>query len=127
MTTTIRLADYRPFPFRIEQVDLTFRLAPSATRVLSRLTLAATGGPADLRLDGENLLLIRAAIDGQPVALVPDATGLTVPAALLPPGPFTFEAEVEIAPEGNTALEGLYMSARPRGSARSPSTPTAPT
>jgi aminopeptidase N len=65
MTTTIRLADYRAFPFRIEQVDLTFRLVPTATRVQSRLHLVATDGPADLRLDGENLLLIRAAIDGQ--------------------------------------------------------------
>ncbi len=110
MTTTIRLADYRPFPFRVEAVDLTFRLAPTATRVLSRLRLAATQGPADLRLDGEKLTLIAASIDGTPVGLVPDATGLTIPAALLPPGPFTFEAEVQIAPEGNTALEGLYMS-----------------
>jgi aminopeptidase N len=110
MTTTIRLADYRPFPFRIEQVDLTFHLTPTATRVLSRLRFAATDGPADLRLDGENLVLVRAAIDGQIIAVTPDETGLTVPAALLPPGTFTFEAEVQIAPEGNTALEGLYMS-----------------
>jgi aminopeptidase N len=110
MTTTIRLADYRPFPFRIDQVDLTFRLAPSDTRVLSRLRLAAVAGPTDLRLDGENLRLVGAAIDGQTIAVTPDATGLTIPAALLPPGPFTFEAEVRIAPEGNTALEGLYMS-----------------
>jgi len=28
----------------------------------------------------------------------------------VPDGPFTWEAEVEIAPEANTALEGLYMS-----------------
>ena len=37
-------------------------------------------------------------------------TGLTIPAEALPDGPFTLETEVEIAPEANTALEGLYMS-----------------
>ncbi len=49
-------------------------------------------------------------LEGRALDLTPDATGLTVPAALLPEGPFTLESEVEIAPEGNTALEGLYMS-----------------
>ncbi len=33
-----------------------------------------------------------------------------MPAALLPQAPFVLETEVEIAPETNTALEGLYMS-----------------
>jgi aminopeptidase N len=35
---------------------------------------------------------------------------MTVPAGRLPKRPFTWEAEVEIDPEGNTALEGLYTS-----------------
>jgi aminopeptidase N len=111
---TIRLSDYRPFPFRIGAVDLTFRLSPDATRVLSRLTVLPGDRPgdaeADLRLDGEGLTLVRAAIDGQTIDVVPDATGLTVPRGLLPDAPFSFEAEVEIAPKSNTALEGLYMS-----------------
>jgi aminopeptidase N len=107
---TIRLADYRPFPFRIEQVELTFRLSPQATRVLSRIRFVPVAGPADLRLDGENLRLLSARIEGQPVVATPDSTGLTLPAAILPGGAFTFEAEVEIAPADNTALEGLYMS-----------------
>jgi aminopeptidase N len=61
-------------------------------------------------LDGEGLRLISAQIDGRVIDVIPDATGLTIPADLLPGGPFTLETEVEIAPEGNTALEGLYMS-----------------
>jgi len=108
--TTIRLADYRPFPFRIDQVELTFRLSPRATRVLSRIRFIPVASPSDLRLDGEGLRLLSAQIDGQPISAAPDATGLTLPAAILPSGPFTFEAEVEIAPADNTALEGLYMS-----------------
>ncbi|MXQ06651.1 aminopeptidase N [Alphaproteobacteria bacterium GH1-50] len=105
---TTRLADYRPFGWRVTEVHLTFRLAPGATRVLSRIRFAPLDhAPARMTLDGEGLTLISALIDGAPVS--PDLTtdGLTVD---VPPAPFLWEAEVEIAPEGNTALEGLYMS-----------------
>ena len=109
----IYLADYQPPAFLVEQVDLTFRLAPTTTRVQSRVRFvpnpAATPGQ-HLRLDGEGLRLISASIDGVAQNLTPDATGLTLDAATLPDGPFTWGAEVEIAPEANTALEGLYMS-----------------
>ena len=45
-----------------------------------------------------------------PGLLTRTPTGLSLAAEALPDGPFTWEAEVEIAPEDNTALEGLYMS-----------------
>ena len=105
------LADYAPFPFTVEQVALTFRLHPTRTRVLSRLSLVPTAPGQPLYLHGENLTLISLTLDGAPLTDVArDAEGLTIPAALLPATPFMLEAEVEIAPEGNTALEGLYMS-----------------
>ncbi|PQV57555.1 aminopeptidase N [Defluviimonas denitrificans] len=107
------LASYQPYPYRIGDVALTFRLDPRTTRVLSRIAFAPNPdrpGRHDLRLDGGGLTLIRAAIEGADIDVTADDTGLTIPAALLPDGPFTFEAEVEIAPETNTALEGLYMS-----------------
>ena len=110
---TIYLADYQPWSHLLERVELTFRLAPKTTRVLATLHLApnpARAGRPDLRLDGENLRLISCAIDGRAVAAVPDDTGLTLAAADLPDAPFVLQTEVEIAPEGNTALEGLYMS-----------------
>jgi len=110
MTQTIRLADYAPPSHRIEFVDLTFRLSPTATRVRSRIRFVPQRPGADLRLDGENLRLIGATIDGVPVTVAPDDTGLTLPGAGLPAEAFTFEADVEISPETNTALEGLYMS-----------------
>ncbi len=113
MTETIRLSDYRPFTHRVESVDLLFRLHPTETRVMARLKLSpnpARPGHHDLRLDGENLSLVAARIDGVALPVVPDETGLTIPADLLPDGGFTLETEVLIAPEGNTALEGLYMS-----------------
>ena len=106
---TIYLADYRPFGWIIEGVELTFRLSPEATRVLSRIRFApnpeATG--QEFFLHGEEVRLISARIDGQ--AVVPAVTPLGLTCAV-PPGPFLWEAEVEIAPARNTALEGLYMS-----------------
>ncbi len=113
MTNAIRLSDYLPFTHNLAQVGLTFRLAPKATRVRARLEFTpnpARPGVHDLRLDGENLTLIACAVDGVAVRVVADATGLTIPAVLLPQAGFTLETEVEIAPEGNTALEGIYMS-----------------
>ena len=110
----IHLTDYVAPPWLIEQTSLTFRLQASATRVVSRIRFTpnpARSGSHDLWLDGENLTLIRASIDGVALTgLEPTATGLRVAAAALHTGPFDWEAEVEINPAGNTALEGLYMS-----------------
>jgi aminopeptidase N len=111
-TAPTRLADYRPFPLTIDEVRLTFRLAPSATRVLSRISFRRNpSGSGPVRLDGERLKLISASIDGRPLGPADyalDDTGLTLTCAL--PESFLWEAEVEIDPAGNTALEGLYMS-----------------
>ncbi len=105
----IRLSQYRKPAHRVDRVDLTFRLHPSRTRVLARIAFRpdpeGPGGP--LRLDGEGLRLIEAAIDGTPVTPLIDPAGLSVEA---PDRPFLWEAEVEIDPAANTALEGLYMS-----------------
>ena len=106
---TVRLADYRPFTHLVEAVHLTFRLAPMATRVISRITFAPNPAAeaAPFFLHGEQLKLIGAKIDGVPVTPTLTEAGLVCP---VPAGRFTWEAEVEIAPEANTALEGLYMS-----------------
>jgi aminopeptidase N len=105
----IYLADYTPPAFLVDEVHLTFRLAPETTRVLSRIAFRPNPDATsrDFFLHGENLRLIGAQIDGQ--AITPEVTseGLT---AEVPDAPFIFEAEVEIAPISNTALEGLYMS-----------------
>ncbi|MDF0599899.1 aminopeptidase N [Psychromarinibacter sp. C21-152] len=110
------LSDYTPPAYLVDRVSLVFRLDPAATRVLSRIEFrpnpaAAPGQP--LRLDGEKLRLIRAAVAGTALedgVCAHSETGLTIPADRLPDGPFLWEAEVEIDPAGNTALEGLYMS-----------------
>ena len=114
---TIRLSEYQQPAFWVETVDLTFELHPTKTRVTSSIVFRANkdrvDGPHALFLEGRNLSLKAAAIDGTDLsidALSIDDEALTVPANLVPQDGFTWTAEVEISPETNTALEGLYMS-----------------
>ncbi|CRK74585.1 Aminopeptidase N [Nereida ignava] len=106
---TIYLADYTVPAYHVDSVHLTFQLHPTATRVTSKIAFRPNPESADraFYLHGEHMKLISARIDGQPVdvSLTPD--GLT---ADVPDAPFIWEAEVEIDPQSNTALEGLYLS-----------------
>ncbi len=108
---TIRLADYRAPDYRIVQTDLTFKLDPATTRVLSTLTLEATGDATPpLQLDGEELTFVSAAIDGRPLAADDyelNATGLLIKT---PSRRFVLTTEVDISPQANSALSGLYVS-----------------
>ncbi len=106
----VHLADYRPFSFRLPEVALAFRLAPRGTRVAARLAFEPLQPGADLWLDGEGPRLLSLALDGAALDIVPEARGLRIPASLIPNRPFVIETEVEIDPEANTALEGLYIS-----------------
>jgi aminopeptidase N len=105
---TIRLEDYRPPAHWVESVHLTFRLDPSATRVISRIAFRPnTDAPGPFFLHGEGLKTIWTKIDGAPVTHEPAEGGVT---CAVPDAPFVWEAEVEIDPQANTALEGLYRS-----------------
>ncbi|SIO22373.1 aminopeptidase N [Rhodovulum sp. ES.010] len=105
----VHLADYTPPAYLVDGVELTFRLHPTATRVRARIAFRPNPDTTDRRffLHGEDLILLSATIDGTPVTPEVTPEGLT---AEVPDAPFTWETEVEIAPEKNTALEGLYMS-----------------
>ena len=106
---TIYLADYTPPAYLVDSVHLTFKLDATATRVVSRIAFRPNPDATtkDFFLHGSALKLISAAIDGN--AISPDVSddGLR---CLVPDASFVFEAEVEISPSTNTALEGLYMS-----------------
>jgi aminopeptidase N len=111
--TTVHLADYQPFSYLVDHVELTFRLAPSATRVTARMALRPNpdrSGLHDLRLNGEGVKLISCTLNGRVVEPTLDAHSLTLAANVVPDGPFILETEVQIDPQANTALEGLYMS-----------------
>ena len=106
---TIYLSDYTPPAYLVDSVHLTFKLSANATRVMSRIAFRPNPDAAnsDFFLHGSELRLISAAIDGN--AISPDLSEDGLRCAV-PDRPFVFEAEVEISPSANTALEGLYVS-----------------
>lgn len=106
---TIYLADYTPPAYLVDSVYLTFVLNPTATRVISKIAFRPNpeNASGEFFLHGEQLSLLSAKIDGDEADYQLVDGGLT---AQVPNAPFVWEAEVEINPEANTALEGLYMS-----------------
>jgi aminopeptidase N len=106
---TIYLADYTPPAYLVDSVHLTFHLNPNTTRVASHIAFRPNPDAAssDFFLQGQDLKLISVKIDGTAITPDLDAEGLR---CAVPDAPFVFEAEVEISPATNTALEGLYMS-----------------
>ena len=107
----IRLVDYRPPAYLIDEVRLEFRLEPSATRVKSILSIRRSGNHAEpLWLDGEGLKSIALSLDDRPLGAADyaiDGEGLTIHVV---PETFPLESEVEIDPAANGALMGLYIS-----------------
>jgi len=109
----VRLADYQPPPFLVEDVALHFALDEAATRVTSRLKLRrnpAARADAPLRLDGEALTLLRIARDGETLGdnqyHIEDG-GLIIPDM---PDACELAVDTEISPKDNTELSGLYVS-----------------
>ena len=107
----IKLAEYRPPAYLVDEVHLTFVLEPNTTRVKARLSVRRNGEHADpLVFNGERVKAVSVAVDGRVLTAdehTIDAEFLTIPNL---PAAFTLETEVEIDPENNKALEGLYMS-----------------
>ena len=107
----IRLSDYRPPAFLIDEVHLDLSLAPTSTRVKARLSIRRNGEHTEpLVFDGVRLTLVSLAIDGAPLAANRYDVGAEQLTIGEVPDAFLLDTEVEIDPQGNTALEGLYMS-----------------
>lgn len=106
---TIFLKDYCVPAYLVDHVALHFDLHPTATRVHARIQFRPNPDTKDRAffLHGEHLKLISAKIDGASVTPNLNDEGLT---CAVPDAPFIWETVVEIAPENNTALSGLYMS-----------------
>ncbi len=106
------LKDYRPPEFTIDSANLDFRLHPTRTRVISRLTVRRSGADPGrpLVLDGVGLRLIELEIDGEPVATSRYARDDDTLTIADPPDRFELRCVVEIDAASNTRLEGLYLS-----------------
>lgn len=105
----LRREDYRAPEWTVPETDLDFALDPSATRVRARLSVRRSGAhDAPLRLDGAGQVPLAVSVDG--VAIndwrLEDET-LVIP---LSGDAHVVETEVEIAPDRNTQLMGLYAS-----------------
>ncbi len=109
---TVWLKDYRPPDWHIETAALAFDLGEESTRVTARLAVRHNpdGRTGPLVLDGQDFKLLSVAIDGVPLGDKDyQLTGERLTIAS-PPDSFTLETVVEIRPQDNTALEGLYKS-----------------
>ncbi|WP_307743572.1 aminopeptidase N [uncultured Pantoea sp.] len=101
--------EYRAPDYTITDIDLTFELDASTTRVTAISQVKRLGdSQAELRLDGEALTLIALEIDGQPWTAFREEEGALVISQL--PESFTLKIINDIHPDQNTALEGLYKS-----------------
>ena len=104
-----RREDYHPPEWLVPTVALDFELDPAHTRVKARLEVSRGGAhDAPLRLNGAGQVPLAVLVDG--VAVNDwrlEGEDLIVPLA---GGHHIVETEVEIAPESNTQLMGLYAS-----------------
>ncbi len=110
----IRLSDYQPPDYLVDRVDLRIELDPAVTRVTCRLDVVnnhdRSQGSHPLVLDGHDLVLRAVRVDGRRLG---ESEYRQVEGQLIVhdlPACCTVETEVEIAPETNTELEGLYRS-----------------
>ncbi len=131
MAETVYLKDYTPYPYRIESLHLDFDLHETATLVKAELAFECAAAPAEgpdraaaaksaaasagstpppLFLNGENLQLKEILLDG--AALPPEQYELTEEGLTLPKPPVkgVLTTLVEINPQENTQLMGLYFS-----------------
>lgn len=104
----IRRADYAQPDWLVPDIALDFDLAPGSTRVRTRLSVTRNGAhDRPLRLDGDGLTPRAVRVDGGEATWRMDGPALVID---LPGDEHVIETEVEIVPERNSQLMGLYAS-----------------
>ncbi len=102
--------DYRPPSHSITCVKLDFTLGLEETRVVNEFAFERTGSEAALKLHGDELGFVSAAIDGKTLS----ASEFEVSPQHLhihnAPAKGVLRVETKINPTANTALMGLYAS-----------------
>ncbi|MBA4048013.1 MAG: aminopeptidase N [Sphingomonas sp.] len=100
---------YRAPEWLVPAITLDFELDPAVTRVAARLEVVRANDDAGpLRLDGDGLVPVSVRIDG----IETDRWSLEQGTLVIPldGGAHIIDTEVDIAPERNTQLMGLYAS-----------------
>lgn len=107
--------DYQPSDYYIDTTGLVIKLGENGTQVTGTLSIHRAehaNANAPLKLNGIDLKLKSVKIDGKALAKTQyelNGEHLTIPNL---PKAFTLETIVEIHPENNTALEGIYQSGK---------------
>lgn len=107
----IRRADYRVPDWLIPDIALDFDLDAALTRIWSDLSVVRNGThDRPLRLDGDGLVPLEVKVDGH--SLNEDEWTLEAGALVVPLSGAAHQVEVlvELAPESNSKLMGLYAS-----------------
>ncbi|HUD94318.1 aminopeptidase N [Sphingobium sp.] len=107
----IRRADYRVPDWLVPDIALDFDLDPALTRVRATLSVVRNGDhDRPLRLDGDGLIPLEVKVDGQ--VLEETQWHLEAGALIVALSSETHSVEtlVELAPESNSKLMGLYAS-----------------
>ncbi|MDE0945812.1 MAG: aminopeptidase N, partial [Sphingobium sp.] len=108
----IRRSDYRPPDWLVPDIALDFDLDPARTRVRATLIVTRNGDHdrRPLRLDGDGLIPLEVRIDGETATTDQwhiEAGSLSVS---LSGSTHSVETLVELAPDANSKLMGLYAS-----------------
>lgn len=103
--------DYKPYPYRVPHVDLSFDLHSAQTRVQASIAFERIGNDnAPLVLNGQDLVLESVAIEGR--TLMADDYELAEDTLTLHPDASHFTVVITslCRPSDNTTLMGLYVS-----------------
>lgn len=110
----IRLEDYRPTPYAIDETNLLFDLGEDATRVVSTLSMSRREGAeagTPLEFVGDELVLVGIKLNGE---VLEESAYKATPDKLIVHSPptdgFVLEVETSINPKANKQLMGLYRS-----------------
>ena len=110
--TLVLREQYAPSAYLIDTVDLTFDLDPAKTRVLNKMRLRRNPDvhAQSLRLDGEDLTVVRVLVNGAGCSFKMDGGQLVLDNLPEDPAGFDLEIFTTCVPEKNTQLMGLYVS-----------------
>ena len=116
----VKLSDYTPFPYLIDNVHLAFNLGETTT-ITSTLAVTSKSNNSSkiqpLELDGQELSTVNVELAGNTLTEGNGYTITTKPDGdkimqILPPSnePFELKIQTTVQPLQNTKLEGLYQS-----------------